>query len=283
MLAASSHHHPQDRRRSLRDAGQCAALQGFSLVEMSFVLVILGLILGGILTGQALQKNQRLRSIAVEAGNYTIAMNQFKVKYGFLAGDMPTATEIWGRADGGSPLTSNCAAPDTTASSGTATCNGNGDGNLTASTHEATRAWQHLVAGGFLEGRYTGIAPLAFGSSLPRGPLEATGFAWNAGPIIINNDVTANTQYYDGDYSNMLTFGKLSGGALSVAAMSAPQMAELDCKSEDGFPASGAIRSYKPAFLANCAVGTTLSATYDLAASGENCIPLFLPSFKTTK
>ena len=92
----------------------------FSLVELSIVLVILGLLTGGILGGQSLIRAAELRSVSTEAARYTTAVYSFRDKYMALPGDMPNATAFWG------------AAPDCSAqtASGASTCNGNGDGML---------------------------------------------------------------------------------------------------------------------------------------------------------
>lgn len=43
---------------------------GFSLVELSIVLVILGLLVGGVLTGQSLIRAAELRSVSTEFQKY---------------------------------------------------------------------------------------------------------------------------------------------------------------------------------------------------------------------
>jgi len=50
---------------------------GFSLVELSIVLVILGLLTGGILGGQSLIRAAELRSIASDLFRYGTAVNSF--------------------------------------------------------------------------------------------------------------------------------------------------------------------------------------------------------------
>ena len=68
----------------------------FSLVELSIVLVILGLLTGGILTGQNLIRAAELRSVVTEFQTYQTAVMTFRDKYFALPGDMTNATDFWG-------------------------------------------------------------------------------------------------------------------------------------------------------------------------------------------
>ncbi len=270
-----------------------AARRAFSLMELAIVLVILGLLVGGIMVGESLLAGQRLRTITADAAKYTIAMTQFQQKYGYLAGDFPTATTIWGRADAGTPITSNCAAPDTNASSGIATCNGDGDGNLDAVTnHETYRAWQHMMAAGLIAGQYTGVssgvAPtyVTLGGNVPQGALDATGYAWLPGPNVVNSLLAADTTYFDGDYSNALIFGKSSttaspGSGMGSPALTPTEMKEIDMKSDDALPATGGIRSWRS--TSTLAPNCTSSTSYNTTNTTIACAPIFLLGYKVQK
>ena len=71
---------------------------GFSLVELSIVLVILGLLVGGVLTGQSLIRAAELRSVSTEYSRYVASVHTFRDKYFALPGDMTNATQFWGTA-----------------------------------------------------------------------------------------------------------------------------------------------------------------------------------------
>jgi prepilin-type N-terminal cleavage/methylation domain-containing protein len=145
----------------------------FSLVELSIVLVILGLLTGGILGGQSLIRAAELRAVSTEFQRYVTASHTFRDKYFGLPGDITNATLIWGAAHG-TPATCR-----TTASTGAATCDGNGDGNIntidSGTTYsERHRYWQQLSAAGLIEGSYTGVggsvgvAQVVPGTNAPR-------------------------------------------------------------------------------------------------------------------
>ncbi len=65
--------------------------QGFTLVELYIVLVIIGLIVGGVLTGQALIAAAKVRAQMTQLDQYDAAINTFRAKYDCLPGDCANA------------------------------------------------------------------------------------------------------------------------------------------------------------------------------------------------
>ncbi|HEU5047575.1 MAG TPA: prepilin-type N-terminal cleavage/methylation domain-containing protein [Rickettsiales bacterium] len=62
---------------------------GFTLIELSIVLVIIGLIVGGILTGRDLIDIVFQRAQISQIEKYNTAVHTFRNKYGYLPGDIP--------------------------------------------------------------------------------------------------------------------------------------------------------------------------------------------------
>ncbi len=62
---------------------------GFTLIELSIVLVIVGLIVGGILVGRDLISASAVRGQISQIEKYQQAVNTFRLKYDFLPGDIP--------------------------------------------------------------------------------------------------------------------------------------------------------------------------------------------------
>ena len=60
--------------------------RAFSLVELSIVLVILGLLVGSVLAGQSLIRAAELRSVATEYNKYVTASRTFRDRYFGLPG-----------------------------------------------------------------------------------------------------------------------------------------------------------------------------------------------------
>src|SRR5688572_8582479 len=131
--------------------------RGFSLVELSIVLVILGLLTGGILAGQSLIRAAELRSVTSEFQRYSTALGAFRDKYFAIPGDMTNAVSFWTVA---------AACPSVAATAAAGVCNGNGDGQITALAtgtcngtncgNEIFGIWEHLAYAGLVEGSYTG-------------------------------------------------------------------------------------------------------------------------------
>jgi prepilin-type N-terminal cleavage/methylation domain-containing protein len=80
-----SDHEPQSSTATRQSSG-------FTLIELSIVLVIIGLIIGGILTGQSLIDAAAQRAQVTQVERYNTAVNTFRAKYGNLPGDIPDPT-----------------------------------------------------------------------------------------------------------------------------------------------------------------------------------------------
>lgn len=64
------------------------ANKGFTLIELSIVLIIIGLIVGGVLYGQDLIKASELRGAVSQKEKFDAAVNTFRGKYGGLPADL---------------------------------------------------------------------------------------------------------------------------------------------------------------------------------------------------
>ncbi len=136
--------------------------KGFTLIELSIILAIIGLIVGGIMIGRDIIRVSQLRAVATEAGRYTQVVTDFRDKYLALPGDFAGAEALWG-SDSNCPTSSSY-----TTTPHTATCNGDGNGRIgdyNATTYswggqayEVMRAWQQLADAGLIDGQYSGVA-----------------------------------------------------------------------------------------------------------------------------
>ncbi len=71
--------------------------QGFTLIEMSIVLMVIGLLVGGILVGQDLIHAAQIRQTISQIEKLNSAVNTFKLKFNGIPGDIdPTTANAYG-------------------------------------------------------------------------------------------------------------------------------------------------------------------------------------------
>ena len=112
--------------------------RGFTLIEIAIVLVIIGLLLGGVLKGQEMITQGKIRSVEKEIDGVAMAIHTYRDRYRALPGDDAQASGRW--------------------SSITDTDDGNADNRLagafnsTTDDDESRLLWQHLRLAGLLAG-----------------------------------------------------------------------------------------------------------------------------------
>src|SRR5882757_8429247 len=65
--------------------------QGFTLVELAIVMIIIGLLIGGVLKGQELIANARVASTVSQIKGIDAATSTFQDKYNGMPGDLANA------------------------------------------------------------------------------------------------------------------------------------------------------------------------------------------------
>ncbi len=261
--------------------------KAFSLVELSIVLVILGLLTGGILAGQSLIRAAELRSVPTEHSRYIAATQTFRDKYFAIPGDMTNATKFWGSL-GGAGNDGTCNVIEST---NTATCDGDGSGNLvdglvSISTSESYRYWQHLANAGLIEGQYTGshTGGPQTGRNIP--PSKASRGRWTVS--VYDAPHTGNIVLFGGDYGNHLVFNAdgFASFTANTAALKPEEAWNIDTKMDDGVPGTGKIISNKGATMGNYCTSAALliypadiGATYMLTRNSRDCYLFFLRAF----
>ena len=272
----------------------------FSLVELSIVLVILGLLTGGILTGQSLIRAAELRAILTEKDQYISAANTFRTKYLSLPGDLPNATDFWGDTS----ATNQCKSISTEPAH-YRICNGNADGGINnylngAGYNERIQFWRHLALAGMIEGSYSGesimyttvsstqtisVMPRYFSETTPLTPSSrAMNMRWYTGwsnGFVIGSDFS-QTFSLPANYQNWLLPGIsfLDGSYPSFESkMSAAEVWGIDKKIDDGIPNQGKVHGYNMSCLNYTAAGffpvTYTNTSYKLDDDTEQCGVIF--------
>ena len=187
--------------------------QGFTLIEIAIVLVIIGLLLGGVLKGQELITGARVRNLISQQDGIKAAFFGFQDRYRGLPGDYASAsTNI------------NCGT--------TTTCsNGNGNGRIeqgatpvaASVVNEQTLVWNHLTQAGFLNGSYTFTDTVAADANTPKNPYSSF--------LELQYDAAYGTGTVPSKH-NLKT-----GAQVPVEII-----AEVDRKIDDGLPYNGAFQ-----------------------------------------
>ncbi|MGH8677661.1 MAG: prepilin-type N-terminal cleavage/methylation domain-containing protein [Burkholderiales bacterium] len=197
--------------------------QGFTLIEIAIVLVIIGLLLGGVLKGQELITSARVRNLISLQDGVKAAFFGFQDRFRSLPGDYTQATvNIVG-----------------------ATSNGNGNGRIEIAAvpvggsvpQENVLVWEHLSRSGFITGSYT-FAAAASDSTSPKNPYG------------VYLDLAYDAVYGLSTATNPARHSIKSGGQIPVEIIS-----EVDRKVDDGLPYTGGFQF--SAYAGNAAAAPT--------------------------
>lgn len=203
--------------------------QGFTLVEMSIVLVIIGLIVGGVLVGQDLIRQGEITSLTTQVQQYQTAVSTFQVKYNAFPGDLASANTIV---------------------AGAVDSKGNNDGVLdsgslptsypttigSSSSNEFLGFWNQLGAAGMIEGAFSAAT-----SALVL-PINSTGTQPNAPGLKTGRG--GFFAYGMADRKNYMQLGVMAAASTTIATANNLRPDEafgIDKKIDDGNPNSGNI------------------------------------------
>ncbi len=206
---------------------------GFTLVELAIVMMIIGLLIGGVLKGQEMIHNARITRTISEIKSYQSAFIAFQDKYSATAGDM---------------LNARTRVPNCTAANNCS--NGNGDSHVGPTVTQGElltdiskqvengNFWKHLVLSDFISGVNPSSNPAypAWGETHPAAAING-GYQFFFATAV-NSAVLSGT--YNGHFLRLQgpVTGQpnVSGGANPISPKDA---AIIDRKMDDGMNGSG--------------------------------------------
>jgi prepilin-type N-terminal cleavage/methylation domain-containing protein len=187
---------------------------GFTLVEIAIVLVIIGLLLGGILKGQEMITQAKIKNVIADMSGVSAAMYGYQDRYRALPGDDNKAAGRWS---------------STAPTIGTV---GNGivEGKWTTAGTEAIVFWDHLRRAGFVSG--TGPENPFNAVSGKMGVQTGDGTVTTPGGILSDGEATPTL------FTSLLL---CSGSLPDKIAIS------VDAQMDDGLGKKGSVRGKKAA------------------------------------
>lgn len=194
--------------------------KGFTLVELSIVLVIIGLIVGGVLVGQDLINAARIRAMVSQFEKIDAGGSTFQAKYGSRPGDIAAAraTAFGLTAPGGD---------------GNGVVQNAGTANHFLAADEISNFWDHLTEAALIPGVATNEVPA---TQLGKGYIHIASKS-NTPQATDPNDEGSLLYYY------ISTVGPApADGDVAIAGIMTPQEAfGIDSKLDDGLPGTGQV------------------------------------------
>lgn len=268
---------------------------GFTLVELSIVLVIIGLLIGGILVAQSLIDSSKVNKTVSQIQQFNAGVASFVSKFRDLPGDMKF---------------------DSSATLGL----GDGDGIISGCVGRPTRTFDHCgevanfwpmmqvsgfriegvpdnipVATTFTAARYVIVAS-GVGQNVPKAAVgdnvgiaaysvgintAAGGLPFNSGTIQAGENVPASNYYFLANFQNMIDNNSIAwsydGNATRNwdAGIPVTQAASIDNKMDDGSMNTGDVLNGSRAGD-GCSITTT---NYDIAGGLDCVLMIKMPKF----
>ena len=221
---------------------------GFTLVEIAIVLVIIGLLLGGILKGQEMITQAKIKNVIADFSGISAAYHGYVDRYHKIPGDDKCA---------GSGATAAICGTTTARWTGASSGDGNGivQGSYksTTATDESLLWWDHLRRAGFVSG--TGISQpfnaLAGLIGVQTGDAQS---ATSPGPTMKDAATPPN------GFVGIIICSTNLPDKIAIAA---------DTQMDDGVPISGTVRGILQAG-ANPAIDNTTVASASYQETGSN-------------
>ncbi len=198
--------------------------RGFSLLELSIVLIMVGLLTAGITAGKQLLSSAELTKQITQITGFQTDYRSFKATYNAVPGDFPKGFAAFGSAT----CTNNFVSAQADG------CNGDGSGDLSG-TNEGTLMWRHLALSGIMKANFSVYTSgtKVIGTHVPAGIIRGSGF------------YAAYDNYYGTVTSqDMFIMGATVANNDPYASVLTPRQAKnIDQKMDDAYPITGKILS----------------------------------------
>lgn len=218
---------------------------GFTLIEMTIVMLIIALLVGSVIVGIDLINAAAIRGQIDQIQQYNAAVASFRLRFNCLPGDCPTATTFgfpargtWpGQGDGNGLI------------EGVYQATGKADECFVEGAGEDVLFWVDLSQAGLIKGTFNTATANSFpDGATVTGPTAIAKYFPRA-RLGLNNSIFVNCGgVSDKDHNNYYTISQVTqinatgtGGLLSNPGITVQQAYAIDTKIDDGLPVSGAV------------------------------------------
>ena len=249
--------------------------KGFTLVELSIVLIIIGLLIAGVTSGKKLIQQAKISKVINEFSMYNLAVKTFETTYDALPGDFSKAADFWG-------------------SSGCGTgCSGDGDGliSLTGGTsREAYTSTYHLMKAEMISANLTFQTT---GTMTPGSTIPASSWGGGSGYSIWGWSISVTGASVN--VAAAVAMGAaISNGWNYFRVISPFNTYAIDNKMDDGMPNTGILRgasfpnadagggvvkectTCNESTVANCHGASYATYKYDFSVTTNVCHPIYI-------
>ena len=210
----------------------------FSLIELSIVLIIIGLLIAGITGGASLIKSSELRSIMGEARGYAVSVNSFFTQYDQYPGDANI----------------NVGTSSITAATGDRDNKIEFVNDATTLMAEGIDAWFDLKDIGAIDLALTDLTTVTLASpialvpvnDIPGSKIKGAGWVFDYNIISLQNVVVltgTTSAFASGGTNTMVNAPTAFTNNGSTEIISAPDSLSIDSKIDDGKANTGNVRS----------------------------------------
>lgn len=263
-------------------------VSGFTLVELSIVILIIGILVAGITGGAKLIEQAELRGVIADMKRYEVSLREFQLQYDALAGDFKNAAAFF----------TGC----TTTNSH---CGGNGDrviefnlGNVllgVGTGDEAVRVFRHLYLAGIVADAGTLLPPANYSDFdsltsegyFPKSKISGSSYVITTSTPGVGNSAV-NMSCYNGTVfthpwtstekvTSIQIWGTNSGGIADncKGGVEPAKAYQIDKKIDDASDSSGTITGATTGIVRTkdgATAGCVTGSAYNVSTTGPICV-----------
>jgi len=280
--------------------------RGFTLIELSIVLVVIGLIVAGVLGGRELIRAAQIRKQIGQMQDYQTAYNTFRNKYNCIPGDCTDPSRFWPDLihdinDYGNGMIDVYVGTPEGDPEAANNLNNNYDNEAAfwSGSYELQYFFMQLSRAGLISGNFDGsrtigqglpTIPLGGGSTVSFIPGSINNFNSSHGPPIHDDQTVPRTgtnglwyvvcsqpEVGDPNEDYMHTWDNGTIDPFNGCGVFRPiDLSNMDTKLDDGMPLSGKLFGFGSPWSNSCLVASGGTYRYNMTVTDTDCQAAFM-------